>query len=37
MLLGRTAVPATARSMLMTIPVVVMPDRADVTRVGFEE
>src|SRR5215210_4390666 len=37
MLLGWTAVPPTARSMLMAVPVVVMPDRADVARVGLEE
>jgi hypothetical protein len=37
MLLGRKAVPPAARGMLMAIPVVVVPNGADVTRVGFEE
>jgi len=37
MLLGRTAVPPATRGMLMVIPVVVVPDGADVARVGLEE
>ncbi len=36
-ILCRQAVPPAARGMLMAIPVVVVPDRADVPWVGFEE
>jgi hypothetical protein len=37
MIFGRKAVPTPAWCMLMAIPVVVVPDGADVARVGFEE
>ena len=37
MVLCRTAVSASPGRMLMAIPIVVVPDGADVARVGFEE
>jgi hypothetical protein len=37
MILRRETMPPTARRMLVAIPVVVVPDRANVAGVGFEE
>jgi hypothetical protein len=37
MIFGWKAVSPTPRRVLMTIPVVIVPHGADVTRVGFEE